>query len=471
MLIAYSTNASAEVVVPPETDVNPHCIPKVINGSITWLPCKIKPTVYTTKGPTTYNTTKDSTTVNYKAPDGAASYKVVEEDKNKKVTVTDYDTTPTGVHNITTNGKSQIYFYDSNGELISRTDVIDSSQVKNSRLDTADMNNVGKNPQQLRPDGWTNNGLMWERIENAASYDLYIDGKFVKKLDGLEFFYEFGSSDQKDKSATLIAKDASGKTISESSIPPPDFAFPPAAEDDWKTGIGIGGGGGDGGQGSCGDVCQELIDVMDCPEWDRYMGEWTNAIRNALPPPPNWDYVASVFVDHFANYFGDVPQPPSAWEIDQQIRPNNPPLDTYMPETNIDPLVPSDYNNKKVFDITTGPQISVVDESKPIEIYEPDKYIKSDKVGEFVYPADPRNSSDGIKQPDRINTGYNQPKPSASSLPSTEIPLPEGGTTTIPPLVVQPTDIPVPIKKGTTEGITPLPNDIGGIVPTPNIKP
>ena len=52
-----------------------------------------------------------------------------------------------------------------------------------------------------------------------------------------------------------------------------------------------------GGETECTAACQALIDQLDCPSWDEYMGAWSDMIRGTYPPPPDWEYVAAVMRD------------------------------------------------------------------------------------------------------------------------------------------------------------------------------
>lgn len=56
-------------------------------------------------------------------------------------------------------------------------------------------------------------------------------------------------------------------------------------------------GGGTGDPGECSAACQSLIDQLECPEWDEYMGAWADMIRGTYPPPPNWYNVAEIMRD------------------------------------------------------------------------------------------------------------------------------------------------------------------------------
>lgn len=54
------------------------------------------------------------------------------------------------------------------------------------------------------------------------------------------------------------------------------------------------GGDGDGGDGD-GQTCDNCA-IFDCPGWDEHLGK-LDAIKNAIPPPPNWNQVSQTFSD------------------------------------------------------------------------------------------------------------------------------------------------------------------------------
>lgn len=73
----------------------------------------------------------------------------------------------------------------------------------------------------------------------------------------------------------------------------------------------------DGAEGVC-DVCG----IFDCPEWDNYLGKLDD-IKNAIPPPPNWNEVSQIFSDAIVpplidgtrvmldDLLGRAPEPPT----------------------------------------------------------------------------------------------------------------------------------------------------------------
>ncbi|MMZ53865.1 hypothetical protein D1872_156710 [compost metagenome] len=209
--------------------------------------------------------------------------------------------------------------------------------------------------------------------------------------------------------------------------------------------------------------CDFINEVLACPGWDEVMGDLTGAIRDAMPPPPDWDMVADKIgratIDHLSDYMGSVPSPPSESEIQANTQTPQPQYDVSSLSQTITPKVPEEYNKGKiVFELNNGPEIEVKDESKPFRIDDPIANIKqkSDPVGQGVIPGDPKNHSDGIKQPDRLDLG-GPPKPKTEpspnpvpgpspNIPSSPAPVPSnpGGGAANPDV----TEGPIPIPKG-----------------------
>jgi hypothetical protein len=350
--------------------------------------------------------------LHYLYPNGTTQYK------------RDYEQAPTGIHYLTCNGTYEMRFFNGSGQLIAKSPLMNTTEM----IQPICASTSGDGGYQDFTANKTKNSdssvnISWSPAPGAAIYEIYKDGQKIGETTDTNYTGPDGNH-------SIIAKDGSGNIVGQTDLPPATAGNP------------------DPGEGECGDVCQQIRDAMACPEWDQYMGEWTNAIKAALPPPPDWDLIAdkigSATIRHLADYMGDVPDVPTKEQIANEITPPLPQLDTSVPVLN--PNVPSDFNQPMPFDITTGQEIPVVDESQPLEIYDPDKYIDSDDPGEMVFPGDSRNHSDGIKQPDRVDTGYTQPTP---SIPDNEVP---------------PTDIPIPSGSGST---TPIPTDPGGIIPIP----
>lgn len=357
-----------------------------------------------------------------------------------------YDTVfdnPTKIAYLTCNGTYIFEMLDVNGNTIAETVQIHTTKIKNPPCQSYENGGL-KNDINLKGEinGDGHLELTWDAIPGAKQYEIYVDGIFYdSNADSLTVTKFYG--DDMDKLITIVALNDQDQVIGSGDY----IRDVSEGGNGGNNGGGDNGGGGNGGNGAC-DACKMLTDALECPAWNDYMGELTQAIKDALPPPPDWDEVASTFVDHFADYFGDVPAVPTVNEIQNNL--DVPTLDTNVPNADITPTVPSEFNDGPLdTDITSGEVIEIVDESEPFEIMEPDHFINADDVGEMVYPNDPRNSSDGIKQPDQIDTGYTIPTPTVqegSDIPPSDIPTPGMTETTMPTHKENDYIIPVPGK-------------------------
>lgn len=330
-----------------------------------------------------------------------------------------YNFPPTGIHYLTCNGDYRMNFYNSAGQIVHTLGPITTSMIRNPTCSSYADGVSGKNDLNAKATQVGDNDykMDWGSAPGAVNYQIWKDGQLVGSTPGNT--YETGKG-----SISIVALDENGNVVGQS-----DLILPKANS----------------------ECCQFLSDLLSCPDWDKYMGELSKAVHNGLPTLPEWRTIADQFVDAFDKYLGPVPDPPTVDDISKKITPGLPKLDTDVPK--IEPAVPDDFKNGPIpFDITKGPEIPVVDESQPIEIYEPNKYIKSDPVGEMVFPGDPRNHSDGIKQPDKVETPYMIP-----------VPTKDNGSSTIPP-----SDMPVPSGGGAST--MPIPNGQSGPGPIPGGK-
>ena len=224
----------------------------------------------------------------------------------------------------------------------------------------------------------------------------------------------------------------------------------------------------------CSEACQNIIDQLECPQWDEYMGEWADMIQSVIPPPPDWDMVAdkigAATINHLANYIGDVPSPPTREEIERETSASLPALDTSVETNDLVPKLPDAYNGGKiVFDLNKdAPTIDVKDESQPFIIEDPLTNMPHDDVGVKVIPGDDRNSTGGFKNPDKVDTGDPAPTPGKIifELPSQKPPVPNA-TSGAPP--IPSIDIENPPIPGSSGSGLPIPDSTGGIIPIPTI--
>lgn len=326
----------------------------------------------------------------------------------------------TGIYYLTCNGTYDYYFLDVSGHTVaSITGIVTSAIVNGSCNSYPDGTIIDGLNVTATPNGDGTFKLDWNDI-GASGYEIWKDGQLIDTVPTPPINVEPGSY-------IIRGVDPGGNTIAES-----DITIRPEDE----TGCG---------------VCQNLSDLLDCPDWDRYMGELTGAIRAALPPPPDWEHIADLIgaavIRHLQSYFGPVPDPPSQQEIDQATETPLPSVDISIPEAeNLIPDVPG-FDQPFHWDMETAPEIEIMDESKPFEIFDPLHNIDHDEPGVMVFPGDPRNHNGGIPNPETIPGA--EPTPTLPDIPEipndpTPIPSDPGGIIPIPGLI----DGEIPIPRG-----------------------
>lgn len=187
--------------------------------------------------------------------------------------------------------------------------------------------------------GWVQ--MRWDEVSGAYGYNLYIDGvKYNNTPITTTNTIISGLTDWVEYWVTVTAVDAAGN---ESPPSPPTLAV--SGITDTGGGDGNGDGNGDGGTGNnppaC-TVCDQIAQLLECPDWEAYMAEWTDAIRAAIPPPPNWHQVAGIMRDTIVPAMGQelVQRMPElsrilADELQRREKPvgDLPELPTFNPST------------------------------------------------------------------------------------------------------------------------------------------
>jgi hypothetical protein len=217
-------------------------------------------------------------------------------------------------------------------------------------------------------------------------------------------------------------------------------------------------------------TCKELWELLQCPDFDTYMGELTKAIQAALPPPPpppDWDAIAEKIgtstINHLEDYIGPVPDPPTQAEIDGGLDKTLPPINIITPADNLVPTVPAGYEQPKPFDISDGPQIDIKDDSKPFSITDPLSNMSYSAPGAIVKPGDPANNTGGIQKPGTITGTI--PKPiTTPPAPGNPVPKPttNPGSGAVPGTPTLPPPGSTPPTPGGTGGPGPVPTWKGG---------
>lgn len=372
----------------------------------------------------------DQYRVDYSYNTADVRYDLVFNATDGKIYTADYNFPPTGIHYLTCNGTYNMNFYNSSGSVVHTLGPMVTTAIVNPTCNSYADGVSGKNDLNAKQNG---NLINWNSLPNADKYEVWKDGSKLGQTTGTSY------SPTSDGGYSIVARDSKGNVVGQS-----DLTYKATTS------------GGDGGTTNPSDpnygdfdpncaTCKQLWELLQCPDWYKYMGQLTQAIKNALPTLPEWRGIADQFVNAFADYWGPVPDAPTVQEIEGKIVPTLPPVDTQVPI--VEPQLPSEFDKPTTFDITTGPEIPIVDDSQPIEIYEPDKYIHADTPGQMVFPGDSRNHSDGIKQPDTIQTPYTIPVPTVrndNQTVPTEIPIPSISTGTIP-------------KPNATSGVGPIP--------------
>lgn len=118
--------------------------------------------------------------------------------------------------------------------------------------------------------------FQWSPVTAAEYYNVYVDGVLVGTSSGI--------------TKAVLMTDEGRHTV--------EVAAVLYGIEGQRAQITVGGppvdpGNGGGFDPNC-ETCVKLKELLQCPEWDNYMGDFTNAIKNALPPPPNWQEVANV---------------------------------------------------------------------------------------------------------------------------------------------------------------------------------
>lgn len=226
---------------------------------------------------------RDEYRMDYDYPMRATSYKLFFTSSAGKKYQREYSGQPTGIHYLTcNNGTYYIEFYDSMGNVVGRTDPpFRTSQIKNGTCSSYG-EQTGVNDLNARHDG---SAIIWDD-NGAEHYEVWKDG--VKMDVVYEARYE-----TTDPGSYMILAVSEGRYTGQSDLvlnrDEPNNPDPP----------------GPGGGGTCGTLCDQMLELLMCPFFEDYMGEWENMLNRVIPPPPNWDYVAGVMRDTIVPAMGD----------------------------------------------------------------------------------------------------------------------------------------------------------------------
>lgn len=309
-----------------------------------------------------------------------------------------YNQQPTGVHYLTCNGIYVMKFFDASGNLVAKTPEMTTHEIQVPTCNSQP-ENTGYKDFTLTKSSMGNGKatLNWNSLPNAVVYQVFRKGQLIEAVDGTSAVI-----DDDGEAYSVIAFDQYSNLIGQADLPAsPTQTNPPP-------------GGGDGGEGC--DGCKWLTDILACPAWDQYMGEWESMLRDVIPPPPDWQEVANIMRDTIVPAMGQelVNRAPEIAEIiadefESREDPVNPPgpLPSYTPPYPVPTM--QDMTERINFDLTTD-----------VPSFEPD-YSGSKP---FTIP-DPLNI-----QLDDTDAGYTAPDPTPSNNP---IPVYSGGDPTPEP--------------------------------------
>ncbi|KGP85295.1 hypothetical protein [Paenibacillus sp. MAEPY2] len=405
-----------------------------------------------------YVSYRDEYRADYTAPAGISKYQLYFTSDSGTVHTLDYSFKPTGIHYLTCNGTYRINFFDSSGKLVSQTEDARTTAIQNPACKSYTEDEAsGRDDLSARKDG---SDIKWNNPPSGTKeVQIWKDGQKIATNSAEDTTHKNAGPG----SYSVVAVGTDGKPIGQSDLNVTDGTGPDPSEPGTNP----------SNPGTDCGTCEKLDQMLACPGWELVMNDLTDAIKAALPPPPDWDDIADKIgratVRHLSDYLGDVPAPPSKEQIKQDTETPLPQLDTTTGVENLTPKVPEEYNSGDIkFDLERdAPVIEVKDESKPFDIAEPLNNIEYDDPGKAVLPGDSNNNSGGIKEPDKVDTGDQEPKPKQIIFD-----LPRPGPTPNPtpsnPPLPSPTPSNPPIPGGTGGGPA-IPDPSTGTIPIPNV--
>lgn len=368
-----------------------------------------------------YFAPRDAYKYDYTAPDGATRYELHFLDSSGNTLYKrDYEQPPSGVHYLTCNGTYEMRFYGAGGQLIGKSNHMETTDIVSPSCSSFAGTGAGFNDMPTTAvKGCEDSSISWQPLEDADKYEIYRNGDKIGETTGTTYTIPSDGA-----AYTIVAKDNTNEVIGQTDIP----------------------------SGSMSNGCQLLMEMLNCPGWDQYMGDLTGAIKAAMPEPPNWDLIAdkigTATVEHLADYMGEVPAVPTVGEIEDNTDVPLPPINTSAPDAEgLVPSLPPDFNSPIPFDLSDAPEIEIVDESEPFVIGDPLDAFEHDEPNVPVIPGDPGNHSDGIDAPAAPPTAGINP------APEVEIPVPSGPAGEDPE--------PIPSME------IPEPSQVPGSVPSP----
>jgi len=292
-------------------------------------------------------------------------------------------------------------------------------------------------------DGTVFGPYSYDGINSNGHYYLTCNGAYVMK------FYDFNHNLK--SSHDIQTTQIQNPTCSSSGGSNPEPIEEPAPGDG-------SGGTGDGSTTGC-DGCQTIREMLACPEWDTYMGEWEAMIRRAVPPPPDWQNVANIMRDTIVPALIDgmvnTVVPAMGDEIDRRLgqvaapamigTPNVPRMDGTEGVTR--PEIPQDTTPEaQTYDFDSIPSVEV----------QPDTTGGIDLLGADPIDSIPHSPEGYMPKPGQESGGF-QPMTTTTSNPT-----PTNQETVEPPAESMPTP-------GTSSGEPPSPGATTSPPPAPEM--
>lgn len=317
----------------------------------------------------------------------------------------EYNHPPTGTHYLTCNGAYVMKFLDASGNIIGQTEQIQTSQMVSPICDSYADGVTGKDDLNARymPNGDGTYKIEWNQIPSAIKYEVWKDGMFVGETDGNSLDVNGPGS------ISVVAKDPAGGHTGQS-----DLYISP-------------GGTSPGGCGSC----DKLAELLSCPAWYDYMGQWRSLLEDVIPPPPNWHQVAGIMRDTIVPAMGDelVRRSPEiakiiADEFQSREKPVAPPKEfpSFRPDLPQLQDLPGKIEEDLMQDIPSfQPDFS---ESKPFAIPDPMDLTYDNKDSGYQYPDKPDLSAPEYRTEEKsieTDKGYQARQPESVESPGYQV--------------------------------------------------
>ncbi|CAH8248504.1 hypothetical protein WJ0W_007172 [Paenibacillus melissococcoides] len=312
-----------------------------------------------------YVPNRDEYRMDYVAPTGTVGYKLVFRSSSGKMYEREY-TSPTGIHYLTCNGTYYMEFYNSSGKLIGKTDPDFFTSQISSQTCASYGEQTGYDDLNAR---YGQGEISWDDI-GADVYEVWKEGNLLDVVTEPKY------ATSEPGGYTIIAQKGdrvagqSDLIVEHERIPggDPDPGIPPG--------------------GGCGEICDQLAQLLACPGYDQFLGD----LESIMPKPPDWYYVAGIFRDTIVPAMGDeivrrAPEvavivadefqrrekPVSAPQPLKPFRPNVPTM-TDMPSRyteSLDSNVPDfqpDFSESKPFSIPDPMDLTYDNEDKGYEV-------------------------------------------------------------------------------------------------------